>query len=190
MWYIFRNVCSPVLAELFARELKNSRFMRESQERESTNTLYETLSYVNKVGRRRMAQKAVLTSSISMINNIELNREILKQVKTEELLKDGDAREAVTELRKLNVKFLLHILLNNVLGIPHKPEMKQAMEKLLNLACSNIHQDKDNMLLIMLLKEAKTLYTCLGRDTASLQELENFFCVPLDSCDPILSKLT
>lgn len=187
--YFFRKICSPLLAQLLAREIRNSKFIQKGSSQDVT--LYKTLTGVHS-GRTKMRNNQEKAKGTHSIDNLKdkNNQEILEQVKTKELLMNGEDSEAVSLLGKLDVKFLLCVLINRKLDITFKPEVRKALEELLELRNSSIHRDGDKDLLTKLWDETKHIHVYLGKDPISYDMMKGDFCYPEEAFKEILSELT
>lgn len=129
------------------------------------------------------------TSATYEINNLKDNKDILEGVQVRELLERGEASEAVAILRELDVKFLLCVLVNCVLGIPFNDEVKRALDALRELRNSNTHQDRDPELQRKLWKEMEQVHKYLRGETDTFEELKKS-CWPEETYKQILGEFS
>lgn len=200
--HFFRNKCSNVLAELFARELRNSKYVKESLERNREDTLskslFRLLKNVSSKGRRKgkcTTEGPSCSSKTQHLNNLKYNEEALGHIQVRQLLLEECGVDAAVErLSTLDSAFLLWILTNDILEIPLNPGVIEALDTLREIRNSIYHRDsnKNNSksvpeLLHMLCTNTKFLCKYLGIDDTCFQNYvshtQNSFC-------PVFSELT
>lgn len=195
--HFFRNICSPLLAKLLARELKNSKFIQDSQRGNGEDATHQKnlFDLLTKVGSRgknardKQRKRGKLQSSDTYeINNLKDNKDTLERVQVGELLERGEASKAVAILRELDVKFLLCVLVNYALGITFSDEVKRALDALRELRNSNTHQDGDPELLKKLWTETEQVHKYLYGETDTFKKLKKSWW-PEETWDQILEDV-
>lgn len=188
--YFFRNTCSPLLAELFAKELKTSKYIQEKIE--GKQTLFDILNSVNNKGKKKANKKSNKTqggckSGAFQINNLNLNKEILEKVSIKEVLEEELRDEVARKLSVLEVKFLLYVLTNHIFDFAFNgdPNMKEVLKELQHFRNSDTHQDKDKHQ-EKIWRNTKYVHEYLEKDPASFPKLEE--CFHLQIQNKILSE--
>ncbi|KAG0725196.1 hypothetical protein GWK47_039101 [Chionoecetes opilio] len=195
--HFFRNVCSPILGELLAKELKNCDYIKEQLSKDQCGTLSKTLHRVlksvssrgkNQAARKRKpeTENCGLTKT-QHLNNLDDNETLLNEIKISDLVHECEEDvkvKAVRNLGELNVTLLLNILTNDVLKFP-LADLEDHLNNLKDGRNCIFHKDNYNKRdkLKILSEAVESVYKYLGKDIANLQEkIKIYFTSPLSIC--------
>ena len=192
------------MAELLAKELKNSTFIKETlnKDREGAlhKTLYEILKNVSSKGKKNASKKNKKTVETSdgatktqHLNNLSDNETLLSQVQVWQFMENVELDEesvAVKTLGKLDLALLLNILTNDVLNIPWL-DIIGHLNIIKDIRNSIFHKDNDSITdeKSLIWEAVEAVHKYLGKDIDKFHiKKKMYFSSPLSTCCPLMSK--